>query len=84
MTNKATAKERAARAEAVLCGVSAIFSLLTLLDAERVKDAATEHAEDFTTALINVGRLGERLTNDALGEVMEIPVDLDGRDADAG
>jgi hypothetical protein len=84
MTNETKAKERAERAETILVGVGAIFSLLTLLDEERVQQQATEHATDFTTALVNVGRLGERLTNEALSEVVEIPVELGRRDADAG
>lgn len=83
MTNDAKAKERAARVETMLCGVSAIFTLLTLLDEESVRQQATEHATDFTTALVNIGRLGERLTNEALGEVANIPAEL-GRGADAG
>lgn len=68
-----TVKEHATRAETALLGVSAIFSLLTLLDEEKVKQEAAEHPTDFTTALVNLGRLGERLANDALADVMEIP-----------
>jgi hypothetical protein len=84
MTNEEKANERAARVETMLCGVSAIFTLLTLLDGDAVQQQATEHATDFTTALVNIGRVGERLTNEAIGEVMEIPTELGRRDADAG
>jgi hypothetical protein len=76
MIDTEKAKGHAARAETMLVGVSAIFSLLTLLDEERVQEQATGHTTDFTTALVNIGRLGESLTNEALSEVMEIPAGL--------
>jgi hypothetical protein len=34
---------------------------------------SSRSATDFTTALVNISRLGERIANEALSEVMEIP-----------
>lgn len=77
MSNTEKAKERAARVESTLCEASALFYLLTLLDEETVEREAGKHATDFTTALVNIGRLGGKLTNEALGEVMEVSAELE-------
>ena len=84
MDGTGKAKERAARAEITLCEISAIFSLLALLDEESVQRAVEGAPTDFRTALVNIGRLGQRLTEEALSEVSDIPTELDRRDADAG